>query len=186
MSDARQRILDTASQLFTERGYELVGINELIDRAAVAKATFYQQFRSKEQLCLEWLRLEAADSERTNQELLNTPDIGVGDKIRQKYRSLAQYLRGSHFRGCPFSNTAAMVPELNQLRDVVRDYKQSTRLFWQALALEASQDPVKARSLGDALFLLYAGAVTESQNARSLWPVEAAEVAALLLLKSGS
>jgi AcrR family transcriptional regulator len=47
MSEARQLILSTAGQLFAQRGYELVGINEIIEKSGVAKATFYAHFKSK-------------------------------------------------------------------------------------------------------------------------------------------
>jgi len=52
---ARQRILDTAYDLFSHRGVGAVGVNELIDKAGVSKATFYRHFRSKEQLVFAFL-----------------------------------------------------------------------------------------------------------------------------------
>jgi len=38
---AKDRILEVAGSLFMLRGYELVGVNEIIEKADVAKATFY-------------------------------------------------------------------------------------------------------------------------------------------------
>jgi len=52
---ARQRILDTAYDLFSHRGLGAVGVNELIETAGVSKATFYHHFRSKEQLVFAFL-----------------------------------------------------------------------------------------------------------------------------------
>ena len=69
----------------------------------------------------------------------------------------------------------------NQVSEVVRDYKASNRLFWQAVALQIKPDPSAARLLGDSLFLLFSGAVTEAQNAKALWPVDSAKAAALAL-----
>jgi len=54
-SAARQRILDTAYDLFSHRGIRAVGINEVIERADVAKATFYRHFPSKNDLVLAFL-----------------------------------------------------------------------------------------------------------------------------------
>ena len=51
----RQRILDTAYQLFAQRGVHAVGIEELIERAGVAKATLYRHFSSKDELVLAFL-----------------------------------------------------------------------------------------------------------------------------------
>jgi AcrR family transcriptional regulator len=54
--DARQRILDSAYALFSRRGIRDVGIDEVIDRADVAKATLYHHFRSKDDLVLAFLQ----------------------------------------------------------------------------------------------------------------------------------
>jgi AcrR family transcriptional regulator len=55
VSEARQRIVDTAYDLFSHRGIRAVGVDELIDKADVAKATFYRHFPSKEDLVLAFL-----------------------------------------------------------------------------------------------------------------------------------
>ena len=51
----RQRILDTSFELFSRRGIRDVGVDELIERSGVARATFYRQFRSKDELALAYL-----------------------------------------------------------------------------------------------------------------------------------
>jgi AcrR family transcriptional regulator len=57
LADARRRLLDTAYELFSHRGVRAVGVDELIDRAGVAKATFYHHFPSKDDLVLAFLEL---------------------------------------------------------------------------------------------------------------------------------
>ena len=54
-SDARERILDTAYELFSRRAIRDVGIDELIERAGVAKATLYRHFPSKDELVIAFL-----------------------------------------------------------------------------------------------------------------------------------
>jgi len=50
-SDARRRqLLDVALELFAERGYHATSISHIIDRADVARGTFYQYFRSKREI----------------------------------------------------------------------------------------------------------------------------------------
>ncbi|NUP74866.1 MAG: TetR/AcrR family transcriptional regulator [Sinomonas sp.] len=53
---ARQRILDTSFELFAERGIRDVGVDELILKSGVAKATFYKYFRTKDELALAYLQ----------------------------------------------------------------------------------------------------------------------------------
>ena len=76
---ARERILDTAAQLFQERGYSEVGINEIIDKAETAKATFYQHFPSKQSLCAEWLEEVHQRSESRRQAIM----AGEGSAIEK-------------------------------------------------------------------------------------------------------
>jgi AcrR family transcriptional regulator len=54
---ARQRILDTAYELFARRGIRAVGVDEVVDRAGVAKATLYRHFPSKDDLVVAFLEL---------------------------------------------------------------------------------------------------------------------------------
>jgi AcrR family transcriptional regulator len=52
---ARQRILDTAYELFSRRGVRSVGVDEVVARAGVAKATLYRHFRTKDELVVAFL-----------------------------------------------------------------------------------------------------------------------------------
>ena len=54
---ARERILEAAYQLFARRGIRYVGVDEVIDRAGVAKATLYRHFSSKDDLVIAFLEL---------------------------------------------------------------------------------------------------------------------------------
>jgi AcrR family transcriptional regulator len=53
---AREQILDSAYELFTQRGIRAVGVDEVIARSGVAKATLYKHFRSKNDLALAFLQ----------------------------------------------------------------------------------------------------------------------------------
>lgn len=53
---AREQILDTAYELFTQRGIRAVGVDEVIARSGVAKATLYKHFRSKNELAMAFLQ----------------------------------------------------------------------------------------------------------------------------------
>ena len=180
MNPTRQQLLHAAGQLFAERGYELVGINEIIEKAGIAKATFYAHFKSKEKLCAEWLRAEAAESEEAAGALLKEP-VAAEEKLNRRFDRLRDYCTSSDFRGCPFSVTASMTDPSSEVRQVIHEYKAAARVFWHSLALEFRRDPAEARELGDSIFLLFSGAVTEAQNARNPWPVDAAKAAALRL-----
>jgi AcrR family transcriptional regulator len=54
---ARERILDAAYDLFSRRGIRDVGVDEVIERAGVAKATLYRHFPSKDELVIAFLEV---------------------------------------------------------------------------------------------------------------------------------
>lgn len=68
----RRRIIETASRLFTERGFEATSISSIIDAAQVTKGGFYFHFASKTSLGLEVL-----DAMRTEQRATVVEAVGV-------------------------------------------------------------------------------------------------------------
>jgi TetR/AcrR family transcriptional regulator len=53
--EARDRIKDEATRLFTGHGYEAVGVQEIVEAAGVTKPTLYHHFGSKRGLLVELL-----------------------------------------------------------------------------------------------------------------------------------
>ncbi len=107
-SDARRRILEAAYDLFSSRGVRGVGIDEVVRRAEVAKATLYRHFPSKDELAVaflqereerwtrEWLEAEARRRGSTPEErLLAIFDVFDG------------WFRETDFEGCSFINVLA-------------------------------------------------------------------------------
>ena len=120
MSSARARILETATRLFYAEGIHTVGIDRVIAEAAVAKATFYHHFKSKEELVLAYLTTEY---ERQKIQLEGVPGTGL-DRIKAILAKLAEVSTGPGFRGCPFLNAAAEYANPDHpVRHVVDDYR---------------------------------------------------------------
>ena len=184
--NAKQRILDTAANLFAERGYSSVGINEIIEKSETAKASFYQHFTSKERLCVSWLTDTHTQSVRRHNDILNAPG-DPDEKVLAYFEDLKNWIISKDYRGCPFTNTAAGLDKDSPLiSEQVELHKLSIREFFIALSREIFPTNSEARLLGTTLFLLYSGATVESQNLRSAWPVEAAIEAVQSLIKAGT
>ncbi|NGO70200.1 TetR/AcrR family transcriptional regulator [Streptomyces boncukensis] len=56
ISKAREKVLEAAYALFSRRGIRDVGVDEIVSRSGVAKATLYRHFPSKDALVLAFLR----------------------------------------------------------------------------------------------------------------------------------
>jgi len=132
--NAKERILETAGELFSQRGYSAVGINEIIDKAGTAKASFYQHYPSKESLCEAWLKSMHDRSEVIRADLLASKG-SPAEKLARYFDHLESYMKNSHFRGCPYSNTSAVSDEqCCGILEKVRTHKESIRQFFRVLA----------------------------------------------------
>ena len=171
---ARERLLETAADLFTERGYGAVGINEIIEKSETAKASFYHHFPSKENLCLTWLEETHARSDARHDKILTSPGTAE-DKVIEYFASLKEWMKTKDFRGCPFTNTVSSLDKDSPpISEQVELHKLSIRDFFIDLAREIAPVGSASRRLGTAFFLLYSGATTEAQNLQSNWPIDAA------------
>ncbi len=176
--NARERILETAGRLFYENGYCGVGVNQIIEEAGTAKATFYQHFPSKEDLCVTWLDSMHEGSEGARAAILKSPEEPV-EKIDQYFTDLERFLEERQFRGCPFTNTSSITEACCEpIRKKIEEHKISIRDFFRDLARQFTATDSRAKEIGDEFFLLYSGATMEAQNLRAIWPVRAARRAA--------
>lgn len=146
---ARERILDAAYELFLHRGIRDVGINELISRAGVAKATFYAHFTSKDALVVAYL-------ERCHQDM--TVEAIIADTGRRTenptgrllaiFDVLDGWFRQDDFQACAFVSTMLEMGPAHPLGMASIEYLAQVRAFIRALAVEAGleQPDVFARS----------------------------------------
>ena len=98
-AENRQTVINVASRLFRERGFDGIGLKDLMEGAGLTQGAFYKQFASKEDLAVEASRraLESA-SHRWSDAAEQNPDDPLG-------AVLAFYLSGDHreekMDGCP-------------------------------------------------------------------------------------
>jgi AcrR family transcriptional regulator len=58
--ETRKLIFDTAVDLFAEKGYDSMTVDDICEKAGVAKGTFYNHFKSKDQIIVEeFLKIDA-------------------------------------------------------------------------------------------------------------------------------
>lgn len=102
---ARDRILDAAYKLFSRRGVRAVGVDELIARAGVAKATFYHHFPSKDDLVFAFLEQREqlwtkgwveAEARRRG----GTPE----EQLLAIFDLFGEWFQRDDFEGCSFIN----------------------------------------------------------------------------------
>ncbi|WP_433318450.1 TetR/AcrR family transcriptional regulator [Micromonospora sp. CA-269861] len=108
-SEARLRLLTTATRIFYSEGIHSVGIDRIISEAKVTRATFYRHFPSKDDLILAYLR-EVHEMERDTVEAAIATNSSPVEPLRAIAGSIAQNIQSPGFRGCAFLNAAAEYP----------------------------------------------------------------------------
>ncbi len=173
----RDTIVQTASELFYKNGYNLTGINEIIKEAGIAKATLYNHFTSKEEICIAYLNYK-------NATFLKEIEVYATEAPEGKLQLLALFdfltvfFNGQEFNGCWCIRTMAEIPMENEtIRAEVQRQKNS---FLQLIKnLVIANKLVKPRENSDFLakqiYILYEGAVAESHLHKNSWPIESAK-----------
>jgi AcrR family transcriptional regulator len=110
MSEARDRLLSTASRLFYTEGLHSVGVDRVIGEAQVTRATLYRHFRSKDDLVVAYLT-QADEAIRARVDSARAEVTDPDDLIRTVGRSIADDIQREGFRGCAFLNAAAEYPD---------------------------------------------------------------------------
>ncbi|MDR4497349.1 MAG: TetR/AcrR family transcriptional regulator [Candidatus Scalindua sp.] len=187
MSQPRDRIIDSALRLFYEQGYLATGINQIISESQVAKATFYNHFASKENLCVAYLQ---ARHVIWMEWLVNSVESykSVAERILAVFSFLRKWMVSCNFRGCAFLNIASEVPSLNsKIRTEAIKHKDDLRLYIKqmvALLKNAREGDrqINIEADTDKVYVLIEGAIVASQNYGQVWPIEAAQNAVRNLL----
>src|SRR5450755_794440 len=104
---ARERLLAAANELFYAEGVHTVGIDRVIERAGVAKATLYSTFGSKDALIRAYLeRRHDERAARMDRELTARFD-NPRDRLLGVFDVLGDSMAKPTFRGCAFINASA-------------------------------------------------------------------------------
>lgn len=152
----RDRIFQTARELFYRQGIRAVGVDAIACGAGTNKMSFYRSFASKDELVAECLLAQVAEYwERWDASI--APHAGNPRRqIEAVFESSMSKSCGADACGCPLSNAAVELREEEHPgHRVIREYKADVRRRLRALAQDAGASNVEA--LGDALMLLLEG-----------------------------
>ena len=151
----RERLLAAANELFYAEGVHTVGIDRVIERAGVAKASLYSTFGSKDELVRAYL-----EARYTKRQARVLERIAKHDEPRAKILSvfdlLGELFNEPTFRGCAFMKASAEAPDGGTVWAVCRDYRS---WFLQLLSeLARAAGAAEPARVGRQLLLLHDGA----------------------------
>jgi len=159
MNSPRERIIERALILFHQQGYNSTGINQIISEAKVAKASFYQHFKSKDDLCIEFLNTRhnywfselekyISKSKTTKKKILSAFDFIIYMNEKE------------NFRGCSFLNILSEISkEQEKILNIIQTHKNDLKSFFGQL--------IKDELLSIHVYLLFESSIIESQLFKS-------------------
>ncbi len=175
--DIKDHIVQTASALFYRNGYNSTGINEIIKESGIAKATLYNHFKSKEELCISYLKY-------MNENFLNKirdycySNTKTKSRILLIFDFLEEFFNDKEFNGCWCIKTMAELPK-NDRKVKIEIQKQKKQLIDFIDDLSKENFKGKASKYRDSktrqIYLLYESAVSESHLHQKIWPIKEAK-----------
>jgi AcrR family transcriptional regulator len=157
---ARDRLLAAANELFYAEGIHTVGVDRIIEHAGVSRASFYNNFDSKEQLIHTYLigRHESTVSRLSH---VTAEHDDPRQKILAVFDAQAALFRRPEFNGCAFVAASTEAPSGGTIASDTTAFRTWVRTLLTDLARQAgATDP---DLLGRQLHLLYDGAALSAR-----------------------
>src|ERR1700722_8072961 len=175
---ARERLLSAASELFYAEGVHTVGIDRVIDRAGVAKASLYNTFGSKDELVRAYLEVRhAAITARITRYIERYE--GPRERLLGVFEAQGELFAETGFRGCAFVSASAESPG-EAVSHAADEYRGWVRGLLTGLAADAGAP--EPERLGRQLHMLYDGASLSARMDRDPAAALAPRAAAATLL----
>lgn len=165
----KDKILEKASYLFHTQGYNSTGINQIIEESGVAKASLYNHYKSKEELAIAYL---------TNRHTYWMNElkkyVGKGktnkDKLLLAFDFIDYMNEKENYQGCCFLNMLSEIrPTDKAIREVIVNHKKDVQFFIGSLV------DSKNSNLQGHIYILFEGALIETQLYRNQWAVSIAK-----------
>ncbi|UZG60316.1 TetR/AcrR family transcriptional regulator [Rhodococcus opacus] len=178
----RDRILAVADELFFSEGIHNTGVNLLIERAEVAKASFYSTFKSKNDLVDAYLeRQHSIIIERL--ERIARSDNSAEIKIVRVFDLLSTAAAQSAYRGCPFVVAAIEIPQSDPpAKRWARIHKLAVLSIIRRIVEDAGY--VNAEEVSEQIAIIYDGTLVTAAIRPESGAIERGRATALAVLHS--
>ncbi len=170
--------MTVASELFYKQGYRATGINEVIKKSGVAKATFYNHFPTKDDLCKAYL------GNGVDRELGKLDELikSLKDPV-SRFVTIVEFLQPwlieTEFRGCAYLHMVAEVPdprsplraEGKRLYDGIRE--RAEQLTKELIESDKKKyGHLKLEDVVNQYMVVFGGVIAMAEIYHADWPVE--------------
>ena len=161
LSAARQRLLETASELFYREGIRSIGVDTIVERSGVGKATLYRHFPTKDDLIAAYIEQEDRAHLQWFDAIIAVPGRSPKEQLLAWFEACNQRIQEPGFRGCPFLNAMAEIAETEH--PAYQHAVQHEQALRDRLALLSQQAGARdPGQMADQLLLLVNGALASA------------------------
>ncbi|WP_370896242.1 TetR/AcrR family transcriptional regulator [Chryseobacterium gossypii] len=160
---AKERILETASELFFNQGYSQTGINQIIEESKIAKGSLYYNFKSKTDVLTSYLKMSEETIFQYFEDGLST-EKDSKSKLLKLVDLRFDLLRKGRYKGCRFARIVSEISEEEEavVLPVVRHFKNRFHSLIKGLTAQLKENETERAELADAIYLLMEGASTQA------------------------
>jgi AcrR family transcriptional regulator len=178
----RDRIFETACDLFYKHGIRDVGVDLIATEAGTNKMSFYRSFASKDELVAEYLEQKGREFWVWWDDIVAAHEGDARAQIEALFDAYVTTTCFEDSRGCAFANASVEIAdEHHPGRHVAVKQKAEMRRRFRDLATQAGA--AKANELGDGLMLLMEGGyLTRRTFDHGNGPLQTAALAARVLI----
>jgi AcrR family transcriptional regulator len=178
---ARERILDTAYELFSRHGIRAVGVDRIIETSGVAKMSLYRHFPSKDDLVLAFL--QEREERWTNAWLraeVEQRAAAPDERLLAIFDVFGEWFGRDDFEGCSFINVLLEFDEReHRVRRASVEHLGNIRSFVRELCSEAGARDADGLAL--QWHLLMKGSIVAAGEGDQQAAQRAREIGELLL-----
>jgi AcrR family transcriptional regulator len=156
----RSQIVAAADELFYSRGLHAVSVDAIAEKAGVTKKTFYNHFKSKDDLI--GCYLEARDRPTVDRFKAWAGSEGsVADRMARFFSKLASASQGPHWNGCGFMRATAELTNMQGHPAITAARAHKARCEQWLLDMVTEEGHADAETIARALMVLIDGAVSQ-------------------------
>ena len=144
----RERIVEAAAQLFRERGFDGIGVADLMKEAGLTHGGFYSYFKSKEEFALAVLEEYWSGVENRFGGILLDSSLSPVERITRYFRLLSDDKAQTNFaHGCLIGNLSLEIANASaQVRSKLSDIFER----WEAPIIRCLREAQEVREIAPA------------------------------------
>lgn len=185
VASTRERILETAAELFYAEGIRAIGVDTIIARARVAKASFYKYFPSKDDLVVAFLKRRGVQWRELLQRAVERQSPDPAGRPLAVFDVLAQRFAKPEFRGCAFINSMIEIADRRHAAHAAADEHKRAVTAYLAELLHATGIS-DAETLAHEFIVLMDGAIVTALREGSPRAAQSAKRIAATLLREAT